>query len=157
MKITKIGTAGLKLIQDSEGWSSKPYPDPATGGIPYTIGYGNTFYEDGTKVKLTDEPITKERGLELLKMTLHSFERHVDSLTRDDINQNQFDALCSFCYNLGPTNLKSSTLLRLINENPDNVIPITQNFLKWNRAGGKVMKGLTIRRQKEAELFYKPI
>ena len=154
MKITKIGAAGLKLIQDSEGFSSKPYLCPAN---VCTIGFGNTFYEDGTKVKLTDTPITKERGLELLKMSLHSFERHVDSLTRDDINQNQFDALCSFCYNLGPTNLKSSTLLRLINENPDNVVPITQNFLKWNRAGGKVMKGLTIRRQKEAELFYKEI
>lgn len=153
-KITKIGSEGLKLIMESEGWSSKPYPDPATGGIPYTIGYGNTFYEDGKKVKLTDIPITKERGLELLKMTLMTFEKYVDSFTRDDLTQNQFDALCSFVYNLGPTNFKSSTLLKKVNINPNDPT-IADEFKKWNRGNGKIMKGLTLRREKEAILYFK--
>jgi len=152
-KITKIGPKGLDLIRKFEGWSSKPYPDPATGGLPITIGYGNTFYEDGTKIKLTDTPITKERGLELLKMSLITFEKYVDSLTRDDINQNQFDALTSFCYNLGPSNLKMSTLLKKVNANPNDPT-IANEFLKWNKAAGKVMKGLTLRRQAEAELYF---
>lgn len=149
----KIGTKGLALIQEFEGWSSRPYPDPATNGIPYTIGFGNTFYEDGTKVNLTDAPITKERGLELLKITLKMFEKQVDSLTRDDINQNQFDALCSFCYNVGAANLKISTLLKKVNINPNDE-SIALEFVKWNKANGKVLNGLTKRRQKEAILYF---
>ena len=155
MKITKIGPEGLKLIMKYEGFSSKPYVDPGSGGLPITIGYGNTFYEDKTKIKLTDSPITKERGLELLKITLISFEQYVDSFVRDDITQYQFDALCSFVYNLGSNSLKTSTLLKLINSNPNNVAPITQNFNKWVNAGGKILPGLVARRAAEAELFFK--
>ena len=117
MKITKIGTKGLDLIKSFEGLKLKPYLCPAK--VP-TVGYGSTFYENDKKVKLTDPSITEQRASELLLDSLKGFERYVDSYCRDDINQNQFDALVSFCYNLGPANLKSSTLLKKANVNPND-------------------------------------
>lgn len=150
MKITKIGTKGLDLIKSFEGLKLKPYLCPAN--VP-TIGYGSTFYENDKKVKLTDPSITEQRASELLLDSLKGFERYVDSYCRDDINQNQFDALVSFCYNLGPANLKSSTLLKKANVNPNDPT-IAQEFLKWNKAGGKALKGLTKRRQAESDLYF---
>ncbi len=150
MKITKIGTKGLDLIKSFEGLKLKPYLCPAN--VP-TVGYGSTFYENDKKVKLTDPSITEQRASELLLDSLKGFERYVDSYCRDDINQNQFDALVSFCYNLGPANLKSSTLLKKANVNPNDPT-IAQEFLKWNKAGGKALKGLTKRRQAESNLYF---
>jgi len=150
MKITKIGTKGLDLIKSFEGLKLKPYLCPAN--VP-TVGYGSTFYENDKKVKLTDPSITEQRASELLLDSLKGFERYVDSYCRDDINQNQFDALVSFCYNLGPANLKSSTLLKKANVNPNDPT-IAQEFLKWNKAGGKALKGLTKRRQAESDLYF---
>ena len=150
MKITKIGTKGLDLIKSFEGLKLKPYLCPAK--VP-TVGYGSTFYENDKKVKLTDPSITEQRASELLLDSLKSFERYVDSYCRDDINQNQFDALVSFCYNLGPANLKSSTLLKKANVNPNDPT-IAQEFLRWNKAGGRALKGLTKRRQAESNLYF---
>ena len=150
MKITKIGTKGLDLIKSFEGLKLKPYLCPAN--VP-TVGYGSTFYENDKKVKLTDPSITEQRASELLLDSLKGFERYVDSYCRDDINQNQFDALVSFCYNLGPANLKSSTLLKKANGNPNDPT-IAQEFLKWNKAGGRALKGLTKRRQAESDLYF---
>lgn len=150
MKITKIGTKGLDLIKSFEGLKLKPYLCPAN--VP-TVGYGSTFYENDKKVKLTDPSITEQRASELLLDSLKGFERYVDSYCRDDINQNQFDALVSFCYNLGPANLKSSTLLKKANVNPNDPT-IAQEFLKWNKAGGRALKGLTKRRQAESDLYF---
>jgi lysozyme len=150
MKITKIGTKGLDLIKSFEGLKLKPYLCPAK--VP-TVGYGSTFYENGKKVKITDPSITEQRASELLLDSLKGFERYVDSYCRDDINQNQFDALVSFCYNLGPANLKSSTLLKKANVNPNDPT-IAQEFLRWNKAGGRALKGLTKRRQAESDLYF---
>jgi len=150
MKITKIGTKGLDLIKSFEGLKLKPYLCPAN--VP-TVGYGSTFYENDKKVKLTDPSITEQRASELLLDSLKGFERYVDSYCRDDINQNQFDALVSFCYNLGPANLKSSTLLKKANVNPNDPT-IEQEFLRWNKAGGRALKGLTKRRQAESDLYF---
>ena len=150
MKITKIGTKGFDLIKSFEGLKLKPYLCPAK--VP-TVGYGSTFYENDKKVKLTDPSITEQRASELLLDSLKGFERYVDSYCRDDINQNQFDALVSFCYNLGPANLKSSTLLKKANVNPNDPT-IAQEFLKWNKAGGRALKGLTKRRQAESDLYF---
>lgn len=149
-KITKIGAKGLALIESFEGFRSKPYKCPA--GIP-TIGYGNTFYPDGRKVSLSDSPINESQATDLLKNTLSTFEKYVDSFCRDDINQNQFDALVSFAYNLGPANLKSSTLLKKINNNPSDPT-IRNEFMKWVRAGGRTLPGLVRRRQAEADLYF---
>jgi lysozyme len=150
MKITKISNLGLELIKKYEGFKAKAYLCPAK---VITIGYGSTYYEDGTKVKLTDSPITKERATELLEALLVSYERSVDSYCVDTINQYQFDALCSFAYNCGVGNLKSSTLLKKVNKNPNDPT-IKDEFLKWNKGGGKVLSGLTKRRIEEAQLYF---
>ena len=150
MKITKTGSKGIELIKSFEGFRGKPYKCPA--GIP-TIGYGATFYPDGKKVTMNDAPITEEKATELLQSMLVSFEKYVDSYCRDDVNQNQFDALVSFAYNLGPANLKSSTLLKKVNANPSDET-IRAEFMKWTKAGGRTLQGLVRRRTAEADLYY---
>ena len=150
-KITKTGAAGIELIKKFEGFMSKPYKCPA--GIP-TIGYGATFYPNGTKVTMSDKAITEVEGTALLASMLTKFEQYVDSYCIDTITQNQFDALVSFCYNLGPNNLKSSTLLKKVNLNPNDET-IRAEFMKWTKAGGKVLKGLVTRRTAEADLYFK--
>jgi lysozyme len=141
MKITKIASKGLELIKSFEGLRLKPYL--CSAGVP-TIGYGNTFYENKA---------TEQRAVELLAWSLSGFEQYVDSYCVDTITQNQFDALVSFCYNLGPANLKSSTLLKKVNANPNDPT-IRAEFLKWNKAGGRALAGLTRRRTAEADLYF---
>lgn len=150
MRIVKSSLKGLNIIKKYESLKLKPYLCPA--GVP-TTGWGSTYYEDGTRVRLTDAPISKERAEELLINTVSTFEKAVDSFTRDDINQNQFDALVSFAYNVGVGNLKKSTLLRKVNKNPSDA-SIAKEFMKWNRANGKVLLGLTRRRQEESKLYF---
>lgn len=150
MKITKIGSKGLELIKSFEGLKLKPYLCPAN--IP-TIGFGNTYYPNGQKVKLTDPAITIEKAEELLKFLLVTYEKAVDSFCRDDISQGQFDALVSFAYNLGTGALQKSTLIKKVNANPKDVT-IADEFMKWNKANGRVLVGLTRRRQAEAKLYF---
>lgn len=152
-KITKTGQKGIDLIKQFEGFSAKPYLCPAK---ICTIGFGATFYPDGKKVTMNDKLLTESEGIDLLKNMLKSFEQYVDSYCIDTINQNQFDALVSFCYNLGPANLKSSTLLKKVNANPNDPT-IKDEFLKWTKAGGKVLKGLVTRRNAESNLYFSPI
>jgi lysozyme len=150
-KITKTATSGIELIKKFEGFSSKPYLCPAK---ICTIAYGATFYPNGKKVTMTDKPMTEVEGVELLKSMLTKFEQYVDSYCIDTITQNQFDALVSFCYNVGPANLKSSTLLKKVNTN-HNDETIRAEFMKWTKASNKVLKGLVLRRQAEADLYFK--
>ena len=150
-KITKTGAAGIELIKKFEGFRSAPYKCPA--GIP-TIGYGATFYPNGTKVTMSDKAITEQEATTLLASMLIKFEQYVDSYCIDIINQNQFDALVSFCYNLGPNNLRTSTLLKKVNVNPKDE-SIRAEFMKWNNAGGRALKGLTLRRTAEADLYFR--
>lgn len=151
MKITKSSNNLIELIKKFEGFSAKPYLCPAK---VVTIGYGNTFYANGEKVKLTDSPINETQAVELLKQTLGQYEKAVDSYCRDDINQNQFDALVDFAYNCGNGNLKSSTLLKKVNANP-NDLTIGLEFAKWNKGGGKILNGLVKRRASESELYFR--
>jgi|APCry1669189883_1035261.scaffolds.fasta_scaffold03314_2 lysozyme len=153
MKITKTGEKGLTLIKSFEGYMGKPYKDAV--GIP-TIGYGATFYPNGKKVTLADQPINESQASDLLKNMLSQFEQYVDSFCVDTINQNQFDALVSFCYNLGPASLKSSTLLKKVNINPNDPT-IKDEFGKWVMAGGHPLPGLVKRRAAEAELYFTPV
>ena len=150
MKITKTGKAGIDMIKSFEGFRGAPYKCPA--GIP-TIGYGATFYTNGKKVTMSDATITEQQATELLASMLISFEKYVDSYCVDTITQNQFDALVSFAYNLGPANLKSSTLLKKVNANPEDE-SIRLEFMKWVKAGGKTLQGLVRRRTAEADLYY---
>lgn len=150
MKATKLSLKGFELIKRFEGLKLKAYLCPA--GIP-TIGYGNTYYLSGKKVLLSDPQITKEQAEDLLKNLLIPYEKAVDSFCRDDINQNQFDALVAFSYNVGVGALQKSTLIKKVNLNLKDV-SIADEFLKWNKSNGSVLKGLTTRRQAEADLYF---
>ena len=150
MKITKLSQKGVDLIKQFEGLSLVPYT--CAGGIN-TIGFGSTYYPNGKKVTLKDSKITPQQAEELLKNTLSTYEKAVDSFCRDDISQPQFDALVSFAYNLGTGALQKSTLIKKVNANPKDVT-IADEFLKWNKANGTVLKGLTKRRQAEANLYF---
>ena len=150
MKITKTSKKGIDLIKKYEGFRSKPYLCPAK--VP-TIGYGATYYPNGQKVKLSDPAIDEKHASILLEAMLVPYEKAVDSFCRDDINQNQFDALVSFAYNLGTSALKNSTLLKKVNINPKDKT-ISSEFAKWNKGGGKVLKGLVLRRNDEAKLYF---
>jgi lysozyme len=150
MKITKLSQKGVDLIKQFEGLSLTPYV--CAGGIN-TIGYGNTYYMNGKKVTLKDPKITQKQAEELLKHSLSTYEKAVDSFCRDDISQGQFDALVSFAYNLGTGALQKSTLIKKVNANPKDVT-IADEFAKWNKANGRVLVGLTRRRQAEAKLYF---
>lgn len=117
-----------------------------------TIGYGNTFYENGVKVKPGDK-ITQQRAEELLDVILIKFVQQTNELIKSNVNQNQRDALTDFAYNCGIGNLKSSTLLKKVNADPNDKT-IREEFMRWNKGGGKVLNGLTRRREAEANLYF---
>jgi len=148
----KASNKAVKLIAQFEGFESKPYI--CSGGV-VTIGYGTTIYPSGVKVNMNDSAITKQQAEEYLLNDINKFSNGVDLLVRKNINQNQFDALVSFAYNVGLGNLSNSTLLKLINVDPNNSL-IKNEFIKWNKAKGKVLAGLTRRRNAEANLYFKP-
>lgn len=149
-KITKVSKTGLELIKKYEGFRANPYKCPA--GVP-TIGYGATYYPDGKRVKMTDAPVTEKQATEMLKSMLVGFEKAVDTYCIDTINQNQFDALVSFAYNVGTNALKNSTLLKKLNVNANDPT-IKDEFKKWVKAGGKTLKGLVTRRNEEADIYF---
>lgn len=117
-----------------------------------TIGYGNTFYENGVKVKPGDK-ITQQRAEELLDVILIKFVQQTNEVIKSSVNQNQRDALTDFAYNCGLGNLKSSTLLKKVNADPNDKT-IREEFMRWNKGGGKVLNGLTRRREAEANLYF---
>lgn len=145
----QISIRGLDLIKEFEGFKSKAYPDPATGAKPYTIGYGTTMYPDGMRVKLGDS-CTKEQAEKWLEIDCN---RRAQAIGNLKVNQNQFDAIVSFCYNLGLGNWNRSTLRKKIMMNPNDPT-IRDEFMKWIRAAGKVMNGLKRRRKAEADLYF---
>lgn len=136
------------LIKGFEGRRLRAYQDSVK---IWTIGYGTTFYPDGSPVKQGDS-ITEERADFLLKWQVLEKSGAVDALVKG-VNQNQFNALVSFAYNVGAGALKKSTLLKKLLVNPNDPT-IAAEFLKWNKAGGKELPGLTKRRQAEADLYF---
>jgi lysozyme len=145
----RLNKKGIDLMHQFEGLRLNAYLCPAN--IP-TIGWGNTFYESGRKVQM-GETITKERADALFLWVANSFATQVRSMLRVQLNENQFSALVSFAYNVGNANLRTSTLLRLVNANPNDP-NIRAQFLRWNKAGGREMAGLTRRRQAESNLYF---
>jgi len=141
-----------QFLKSKEGLRLKAYICPAG---KWTIGYGNTFYEYGSKVKKGDT-ISKNRAEELFENILYQFSKEVKSLLKTELNDNQFSALVSFSYNVGIGNFSKSTLLKLVNINPSNP-SIKNEFMKWNKSNGRILNGLTIRRQKEADIYFKEI
>ena len=147
-----INKATIDLIKSFEGLRLKAYVDPATGGEPITIGYGTTIYNGIQKVKM-GETITEPQAEQFLLYDVKKFSEKVKALVKKELNENQFGALVSFSYNVGVGNLKTSKLLAKLNTNP-NDISLRDEFLKWNRAAGKVMAGLDRRRKAESKLYF---
>lgn len=136
----------INFIADFEGFVGKIYKDAA--GYP-TIGYGHLL-KPGEENKFS-KGISKSEAIQLLKEDVREAERAVNRLVDVPISQNEFDALVSFTFNLGQGNLRSSTLLKKLNENDKE--EAGNQFLRWNRAGGKVLAGLVRRREAERDMF----
>lgn len=142
----------IDLIKEFEGLSLKAYTCPA--GVP-TIGYGSIRWQDGKRVEIGQE-ITMSGANKLLQFEV---ERIANRLPELKVNQNQFDAIVSFCYNVGVANFRFSTLLKLIRANAKNPL-IREEFMKWTKARDtktntlKVLKGLVRRREAEANLYF---
>jgi lysozyme len=138
------------LCRTFEGYLAAPYLCPA--GVP-TIGYGATYYEDGTRVQLLDPPITKARAEQLLlwhleKRYLPQVLAACPSLIHE--TPERLAAIIDFTFNLGAGNLRASTLRKRINAGAWGDVP--NQLMRWNKAGGVVLRGLTRRRQAEANL-----
>ena len=142
----KISKEGIDFIAHFEGFRNEIYRDAA--GHP-TIGYGHLLRE-GEERKFRGG-ITRTEGKELLRDDAADAERAVNSYVKVHLNQNQFDALVSFTFNLGAGNLKNSTLLKKLNNN--DYRGAADELLRWVRAGGRVLAGLQRRRAAERKMF----
>ena len=138
----KISAEGLSLIKKFEGCELEAYKCAA--GV-WTIGYGST---KGVK---EGDTITQEGADKLLTEEMHEYEGYINDMVTVDLKQNEFDALVSWVFNLGPSNLSSSTLLNRLNNKMFDDVP--NQIKRWNKAGGEVLQGLVRRREAEALLF----
>jgi len=154
----KASAKAISFLTKEEGVVLKAYRDSA--GIP-TIGIGTIVYPDGRKVKMGDQ-ITMAQALAYLHHEVDSKTKEVENLlTGIALNQNQFDALVSIVYNIGVGGFKSSTLLRRVKANPCDPA-IREAFMMWNKITDPKTKkkvearGLTLRRKREADLYFSP-
>ena len=142
MEKMEISKEGIALIKRFEGCSLSSYLCQAN--VP-TIGFGST---KGVKMGME---ISQERAEALLLEDVADFEDAINEIVQVPLQQNQFDALCSWVFNLGPNNLKSSTLLAVLNQGKYKDVP--EQIIRWNKAGGKILEGLKKRRASESLLF----
>ena len=133
---------GIALIKKFEGCELKAYQ--CSAGV-WTIGYGHT------KDVVEGMEITQEQAEQMLVDELHEYESYINKYVTVALSQNQFDALVSWVYNLGPANLSASTMLKVLNSGEYEDVPAQMK--RWNKAGGKVLEGLIRRREAEACLF----
>jgi GH24 family phage-related lysozyme (muramidase) len=138
----KISVEGLSLIKKFEGLELNAYQCAA--GV-WTIGYGHT------KGVFEGQKITKAEADEMLVLEMEEYEKAVNDAVTISIDQCMFDALVSWTYNLGPSNLNASTMLKVLNSGDYDGVP--EQIKRWNKAGGKVLEGLIRRRNAEALLF----
>jgi lysozyme len=146
----KLNSSGYLLITEFEGFSAKPYLCSAK--VP-TIGFGSTYYPDGQRVTLLDKEITKSKALEIFKSVADRFAKKVSNLITSPLNQNQFNACVSICYNIGIAAFTKSTLLKMINKDHNDPL-ISLEFKKWNKVNKKEVSGLTRRRIHEAFIYF---
>ena len=138
----KTSVEGLALIKKFEGLELEAYKCAA--GV-WTIGYGHT------KDVQEGDVWSESHADHMLEVELEEFEGYINDNVTVALSQNQFDALVSWVYNLGPANLKASTMLKVLNSGDYEGVPA--QIKRWNKAGGKVLKGLIRRREAEALLF----
>ena len=141
----KLNETGHRALELREGLRLKPYLD--TQGVP-TIAMGNTFYLDGKKVTMLDKPLTLNEAKTLARSVADIFANKVDYLVTSNINQNQFNALVSLAYNIGIYGFRKSTVLKLVNKNPNDPM-ISQAFMLWTKN-----KELTGRRKSEVNQYF---
>jgi lysozyme len=146
----KVNAEGYALIKKFEGCKLKAYRCPAN---VLTIGYGNTFYENGDKVKEGDV-ITQQRAESLAKFVIDQFAVTIAPFILQPLNDNQFSACVSLAYNIGTGNFKKSSVFKKLNINPNDAT-IADSFRLWNKGGGKVLAGLVKRREAEIQLYFK--
>ena len=146
----KLDNNGYLLITKFEGFSSNPYLCSAK---IVTIGYGNTYYENGKKVTLLDKSISKDEALKIFKTIADKFALGVSKCLKVELKQNQFNSLVSLAYNIGIANFMNSTLLKKVNANP-NEETIFAEFCRWNKVNKKEVQGLTNRRNYEAINYF---
>lgn len=145
----KVSPNGLNLIKQFEGCRLKAYPDPGTGGDPWTIGWG------ATRGVSPEMMITQEQADFMLEEDANATAQQVTNAVTQPLKQNQFDALVSFVYNVGIGNFRNSTLLTLLNQGDYD--GAGGQFRRWNKGGdGGVLPGLVRRRGAEAALFNQP-
>lgn len=139
--------ACIDMIANAEGRRLKAYPDPGTGGDPWTIGVGHTGPEVHAGLVWTQQQVDETLRADLAKTA----NRVSDLIGTSSTTQHQFDALVSFAFNVGLGNLASSTLLA--KHRGGNFAGAQAEFARWNKAAGKVLAGLTKRRAAEATLY----
>lgn len=145
-----INQAGLDIIKEFEGLRLKAYLCPA--GV-WTVGYGHTSAA-GAPTVYPETTVTAAEAEAILRADLRRFEEQVAAMVKVPVTDNQFSALVSLAFNIGVGALGSSTLMRKLNAR--DVAGARAEFARWNKAGGKVLRGLTRRRAAEAELFGRP-
>jgi len=137
----------MKIIKDFEGCHLKAYLCPAK---VWTIGYGSTIHQNGIKVKKGDQ-ITQAQAEQYLQIEIE--RRSAAMALPSHLNENQVEALVSFAYNLGLGAWDRSTLRKKVLINSSDPT-IRDEFMKWNKAGGQILRGLTRRRKAEADLYF---
>ena len=148
-----INKAALELLKTSEGFVDHWYPDPGTGGAPWTCCYGHTSAA-GLPHYSPGQTFTIAQGEAILQQDLAFAESVVRTLVKVPLNDNQFGALVSFVFNVGTSNFANSTMLRLLNSGAK--MTAAEEFPRWNHAAGRVLPGLTTRRLAERALFLTP-
>lgn len=154
--VTNISAAGETLIKHFEG-CAKPhgpaqfaaYPDPASGGPPWTIGWGTTGRDIHPGLVWSQDECDRRFNTDM-----QQFAASIGPLLKGTTTQHQFDALVAFAYNVGVAALHGSTLLK--DHNAGNHAGAAFEFKQWNHAGGKVLNGLTVRRAAESALYSTP-
>lgn len=147
-----INNVAEAIIKRSEGLSLRPYLCPAL--VP-TIGWGSIWRLDGSRVSLSDPEITREHADLLFAKEVNHTSKVVTSLCKYNLNINEHSALVSFAYNVGTGNFRSSTLRSKLNRGDFD--GASNEFWKWRRGGGVILRGLVIRRELEKNLFNTPI
>lgn len=144
----KTNERARQIIKSCESLRLQSYLCPS--GV-WTIGWGHTA---GVKPGQT---ITREQAEELFREDIGQKERALDGLLSVRLNDNQYSALVSLVFNIGQGNFAGSTLRKVINAGPDDREQITCQWKRWNKSGGKVLRGLTLRRQMELDLYFTPV
>lgn len=157
----QMSDAGINLIKSFEGFRAKAYPDPKSGGDPWTVGYGTTKFTSGRPVKQGDS-VTPGQAELYLREDVKKFAAFVDSAVTVPLSQSQYDAMVSIVYNVGPGSKNKDGIIRLKDGRPSTLLRklnakdykgAADEFLRWVSPGSSVEAGLRRRRTAERDLF----